>query len=137
MDAVEDQAGTRKPPPGGQDWLHLTAAQGPQSCPERGVREGPACGGLALRVLVRIRDLLSPSLLVTLWRSCQEAGRGAAGFSVCTAGLARPSAEFGPGRDGGWTLRLSPHRGDTVSSSLTVTLLLCKKGWRAPNMTEA
>lgn len=30
-----DQAGTLKPPPEGQDWLHLTAAQGRQLSRER------------------------------------------------------------------------------------------------------
>lgn len=44
-----DQAGTLKPPPEGQDWLHLTAAQGRQSCPERGVWAEPARGACVLR----------------------------------------------------------------------------------------
>lgn len=48
VDAV-DQAGTLKPPLEGQDWLHLTAAQGHQSCPERGVWAEPACGACVLR----------------------------------------------------------------------------------------
>lgn len=89
-----DQAGTLKPPPEGQDWLHLTAAQGRQSCPERGVWAEPACGACVLR-----------------------------------GGVVRTWALPSPGAGGGGRRSARPHiRGDTASCSLTVTLLLCKKG---------
>lgn len=110
MAAVEDPAGTRKPPPEGHNWLHLTGTQGHQSCHGRGVRGGPASGELALRVLAASGTRRRPACSSPCGGAVRTPGEG---LRLLRAPLGSPDPlpRLGLGRDGGQTLRLSPHWG--------------------------